>query len=57
MHCRPLMKDGKAETDVEFATRLTKEAGVTVIPVRALLTSCHNDMPICDASSPFYEKV
>ena len=29
------MKGGKEETDVEFATRLTKEAGVTVIPVSA----------------------
>lgn len=57
MYCRPLMRDGTEETDVEFATRLTKEAGVTVIPVSALLISCHNDMQTYNASSAFHERM
>ena len=38
MLCRPLLGDSIEETDVQFATRLTKEAGVTVIPVSLHLT-------------------
>ena len=30
---RPLLPPGSSETDVDFAMRLTTEAGVTAIPV------------------------
>ena len=31
-----LLPAGSSETDVDFCERLTKEAGVTLIPVRVL---------------------
>lgn len=34
--CRPLLPADSTETDVDFSIRLTKEAGVTTIPVRIL---------------------
>jgi aspartate/methionine/tyrosine aminotransferase len=36
---RPLLPAGHQETDVEFCDRLTKEAGVTVLPVSAFYVS------------------
>ena len=33
---QPLLPAGSSETDVDFCERLTKEAGVTLIPVRVL---------------------
>ena len=38
---RALSSPDKPESDTEFAMRLTKEAGVTVIPVRACWSLHH----------------
>ncbi len=34
--CRPLLPEGGDEDDVGFCNRITVEAGVTVLPVRAV---------------------
>ena len=36
--CRPLLPEGSDEDDVRFCNRITVEAGVTALPVKAVIT-------------------
>ena len=47
---RPLLPPGSTETDVDFATRLTKEGGVTTIPVS--LVKLAGPSPVTSACWP-----